>query len=148
MGNPQSIETTVRFASMRQVHAAIDHLYRGDFECAITLAGAAEGMLPDTDSPHFRQKAKELAARPEIKAAGVATGPNDFINWLKHGTLVKDGPRVETATITEIEVVATIWRGITKFEAIYGDGPNDRTPQMLSFANWASARLHKAEKSI
>jgi tRNA threonylcarbamoyladenosine modification (KEOPS) complex Cgi121 subunit len=32
----------VRYASMRQIHAAIEHLHRGDFECAITLAAAAE----------------------------------------------------------------------------------------------------------
>jgi len=146
MGNPESIETKVQFASMRQINAAIDHLHRGDFECAITLAGAAEGMLPDTNSPHSRQKVKELSAHPEIKAAGEATGPNDYINWLRHGTLVKDGPRVETATITEIEVIATIWRATTKFEATYGDGPNVRTPQMLSFANCASARYRKAAR--
>jgi hypothetical protein len=27
---------------MRQIHAAIEHWRRGDFECAITLAGAAD----------------------------------------------------------------------------------------------------------
>jgi hypothetical protein len=40
---------------MRQIHAAIEHWRRGDFECAITLASAAETMLPDIDEPHFRR---------------------------------------------------------------------------------------------
>jgi hypothetical protein len=47
-------------------------LRKGDYECAITLAGAAEGMLPETDEAHFRQKVIELSNTPEIKAAGGA----------------------------------------------------------------------------
>ena len=69
---------------MRQIYCAIEHLHQGDFECAITLAGAAEGILPDTDEAHFRQKVKALSKSPEIRATGGATGPNDYINWLKH----------------------------------------------------------------
>ena len=42
MGNPPQIETNVEFASMRQIHAAIEHLHRGDFECAIVLTRDAE----------------------------------------------------------------------------------------------------------
>jgi hypothetical protein len=53
VGNPQHIKTWVRYASMRQIHAAIKHLDRGDFECAITLAAAGEEMLPPKDKPHF-----------------------------------------------------------------------------------------------
>src|SRR6185295_3672791 len=140
MANPPQIETKVQFASMRQINAATEHLHRGDFECAITLAGAAEGILPDTDEAHFRQKVKELATKPEIKAAGGATGPNDYINWLKHGTLVKGGPRFENATILEVEVLAVIWRAITKFRVTY---PEVRTPQMLSFENWARSHLQQ-----
>jgi hypothetical protein len=135
------IDTNVSFASMRQINAAIEHLYRGDWECAITLAGAAEGMLPDTDEPHFRQKVKALSILPNIQLAGGATGANDYINWLKHGTLVKGGPRIENASITELEVIATIWRAISKFEAVYVKEPADQTPQMLSFANWARKHL-------
>jgi hypothetical protein len=140
VGNPESIETNVRFASMRQIHAAIDHLHRGDFECAITLAGAAEGMLPNTDEPHFRQKVKALSTSPEIKAEGGATGPNDYINWLKHGQIERGGPRIETATISELEMIAVVWRAITKFQATY----NDTTPQMQSFAEWAKSHLQQS----
>jgi hypothetical protein len=144
VGNPSHIDTDVRFASMRQMHAAIEHLHRGEFECAITLAGAAEGMLPDTDRPHFRQKVKELSARPEIKAAEGATGPNDYINWLKHGTLVKGGPRFETATITELEMIAVVWRAITKFHATY----DYQTSQMVSFAKWAKTHLQNDKTGL
>jgi hypothetical protein len=144
MGNPRQIETNVQLASMRQINAAIEHMHRGDFECAITLAGAAEGMLPDSDEAHFRQKVKELAAKPEIRAAGGATGPNDYINWLKHGQLMKGAARIENATILEIEVIAVIWRAITKFRVTY---PEIRTPQMLSFENWARSYLQQDKNS-
>jgi hypothetical protein len=63
------IETHVRYASMRQIHAAIEHVHREDYECAITLAGAAEGILPDTDEPHFRQKVKALSGIPGNQGA-------------------------------------------------------------------------------
>jgi hypothetical protein len=59
---------------MRQIHAAIEHLQRGDFECAMTLAAAGEGMLPPTDEPHFR----ELARMTEV---------NDIVDWLRHGPM-------------------------------------------------------------
>jgi hypothetical protein len=138
---PEYIETNVHFASMRQIHAAIDHLHRGDWECAITLAAAAEGMLPPTDEAHFRKRVNALSSSVEIREEGGATGANDYINWLKHGTLARGGPRVEGGRITELEVIDTIWRAISKFEVVYVKGPEDRTPQMLSFANWARKRL-------
>src|SRR4051812_891867 len=106
LATPVSIDTHIRLASMRQIHAAIEHLHRGDYECAITLAGAAEGMLPETDNAYFRQKILELSKSPEIKAAGGATGPNDYINWLKHGSIVNGGPRIENALIPAMEGVA------------------------------------------
>ncbi|MDI3469911.1 MAG: hypothetical protein OJF62_001974 [Pseudolabrys sp.] len=131
MATPVRIDTHIRLAAMRQIHCAIEHLHRGDYECAITLAGAAEGMLPDPDQPTFRQKVKALSQKPEIQAAGGATGPNDYINWLKHGTL--NGERIGNATIPADEAPAVIWRAITKYQAVY----NDRSPQMLSFEKWA-----------
>ena len=44
-------------ASMRQVHCAIEHLNRGDFECAITLARRNE-CCPILMSQHFVRKSK------------------------------------------------------------------------------------------
>jgi hypothetical protein len=110
------------------------------------LAAAGEGILPPTDKPHFRQKVKELAASlPEIEKG--SQGPNDYINWLKHGTLEPGGKRIENATITDLEVMATIWRAITKYEALYVVVSADRTRQMIAFANWARDHLQNAEKT-
>ena len=38
------IETSKRLSAERQIHAAIDHFHRNEFECAMTLAAAAEGV--------------------------------------------------------------------------------------------------------
>lgn len=100
-------------------------------------------MLLATDEPHFRQKVLELSKSPEIRAAGGATGPNDYINWLKHGTITIGGPRIEKATIPAEESVAVVWRAITKYNAIY----KDPSPQMLSFHKWAGEWIQKDRNS-
>jgi hypothetical protein len=144
MANSKSIETKIRFASMRQIHEAIQHLHRGDFECAITLAGAGEGMLPQTERPHFLQKARALEEMLPKTDDGENIA-NAYINWLKHGRLKSGGPKIEEATITELEVIYTIWRAISKFQAVYGSTDADRTPQMISFENWAREHLAELE---
>jgi hypothetical protein len=105
---------------MRQIHAAIEHWRRGDFECAITLASAAETMLPDIDEPHFRRVQN-------------ITRINVISNWLIHGgsDLLK-GDHVDTVVIEEIDTVVAIHRAILKFEAVFW---KDKTPQMTSFRN-------------
>lgn len=79
---------------MRQVHAAIEHHDKQNYECAITLAAAGEGMLPKPEKEYFRRKIQEMskALPSEIDAS---TGPNDVIHWLKHGTV--NGKKVDGA---------------------------------------------------
>ena len=129
IGNPQHIKTCVRYASMRQIHAAIEHLDRGDFECAITLAAAGEEMLPPTDDLHFR------------KLQGVKR-VDDIVSWLRHGEIEhKDNDKNElreSSTINESEVIIVIYRAIAKFDAVFGD---QKTPQMISFRIYAGPRL-------
>lgn len=111
-------ETNLNLASSRQIHAAILHSNENSIECAITLAAAAEGMLPSSEGEHFQKKLKEFSAGLPADAEG-ATGPNDFITWLKHGTY--KGKPCDTATIEQMEAQVTIWRAISKFGAVYGD---------------------------
>jgi len=89
---------------MRQACAAIAHFHKGEYECAITLAGAAEGQVPSSDPLYFFKLIRR-------KFSGDET--NLYINWMKHGS----GP--DTATISEQEVVVTIIRAIQKFVAAY-----------------------------
>ena len=96
---PASIEVTPKVASMRQIHAAIEHEAKQNFECSITLAAAGEGMLLVTENEHFHKKVKEFAASLPEATEG-ATGPNDVITWLKHGTY--KGKKCEKATIEHV----------------------------------------------
>jgi hypothetical protein len=138
MGTPR-IETNPQFASMRQIHAAIQHMERGDFECAITLADAARGTLVGADEVYFLKILKEVSRTHEIGTAGGGTeGSNDCIPWLKHARLILNGPRIEKAIITDVEVIATIRRAIARFLAAY---PEVKTQQMLGFENWAGSDL-------
>src|ERR1051325_10474338 len=49
----KKVETTIEQAARRQIHLAIALLHRSELEAAITLAAAAEGMLPKPDKPYF-----------------------------------------------------------------------------------------------
>jgi threonyl-tRNA synthetase len=128
VGGPEKIEIDVRSASLRQIHDAIDHLHKSDYVSAITLASAAEGILPHTDNPHLFQKLKALTA-------SIPEDPNAFTNWTKHGTHNK-------ATISELEVIATIVRATSKFTALY----DEQSQKMKDFSEWAIARLQADKK--
>lgn len=135
---PKFIECTTEISSMRQIHAAIEQYGKQNFECSITLAAAAEGMLPATDKPYFHQKVKEISAKLEGLAEG-ATGANDVITWLKHGTL--KGEKCPKAQIQQLEVVVIIYRAISKYMAVY-DRPSI---QMVSFLKDLILRLQGDE---
>jgi tRNA threonylcarbamoyladenosine modification (KEOPS) complex Cgi121 subunit len=119
IGSLHHIETCCHYASMRQIHAAIEHWRRGDFECAITLAGAAERMLPEIDEPQYR----ELQDVARV---------NEVSNWLIHGTSRNGAKseRTDIIVIEEFDTVVAIHRAILKFEAVFW---KDKTPQMTSF---------------
>jgi hypothetical protein len=133
--NPTSIDTNIRLASMRQIHCAIDHFHRGDFEAAITLAGAAEGMLPTPNKPFLFEKVRVLAPEPS-KDPAQSAGANDLVVWLKHGN-GPNGKRVETATILEIEMYHLIIRAISKFRAVY----DEQSAEMKKFLTFACGQL-------
>jgi hypothetical protein len=49
---------------------ADDHLYAKQYDCAITLAGAAEDLMGDTDSSHLRMVI--MSKRPAESPKAVA----------------------------------------------------------------------------
>jgi hypothetical protein len=136
----RKIETTIEQAARRQIYLAITLLHRSEFEAAITLAAAAEGMLPKPEKPYLFPKLKAWAEDLPKDEPG-AKGANDFAVWLKHGEL--QGDKHAKATIPELEVVTMITRAISKYLAVY-DGIS---PQMAQFRDWAIARLQESEKS-
>jgi hypothetical protein len=115
------IETSVRYASMRQIHAAVDHFHRGDFECATTLATAACGMLPVIDNAALPASEARLA---RVETVG---------HWLVHGTILDragNSRRRESIVIRTAEVGIAIHAAITRFDITF---PDQKTPQMIGF---------------
>jgi hypothetical protein len=121
------VDTRRKLAPLRQIRGAITCLHDGDYECAITLAHAAEGMVPD--------KKERGDSKPLIKLMRERVPDDDsnlFSSWLKH-------PRgVEKARITVFEVVLMILRAIHKFVWYYEESSN----HFESFQDWAMLHGH------
>jgi hypothetical protein len=129
MATTEEEKATVRSAAQQQIHAAIDHLNKSEYASAITLGSAAEGILPKTDKPHLFPKLQAKIASLPAETGG-ASGINAFNNWAKHGGSDK-------AAISELEVIATISRAVSKFGAVYGE----QSAQMKAFVERAIKRL-------
>jgi hypothetical protein len=81
---------------MRQIHAAIKHLDRGDFECANNAGRRRRRNVASQGQAPFR------------KLQGVMK-VDDIVSWLRHGeSKHKDNSKNkfrETTTISEFEVL-------------------------------------------
>jgi hypothetical protein len=118
MTNRPSIKTSKKWASLRQIRAAIGHFELQQYECAITLAGAGESILPANPLMHLFNVLKGMFSGKDL---------NLFRNWLKHETGATE------ATIDELEVVVSITRAIQKFVATY----KESHPDFEKFSAWA-----------
>jgi hypothetical protein len=106
---------------MRQIHAAIDHFHRGDFECAATLAAAACGMLPVIDD--------DALPASEARSSRVET----VGHWLVHATILDptgNSRRSESIVIRTAEVGIAIHVAVMRFDITF---PDQKTPQMSGF---------------
>src|SRR5467141_3437127 len=130
MAQPTEIDTSKFASSRRQINAAIAHLHSRDWECAITLAAAAEGQLlePETQTFLFR------ALRNREAKDSLNLKLNRVIHWLKHPT--QDEP--DHIKISEFEVALTISRAIQKFVAVYKLSARE----FEGFSTWAVERGH------
>jgi hypothetical protein len=123
------VRTSKCLAAQRQIHAAITHWQRGDFECAITLCSAAEGqMLEPAEPTHLFGLLQRASARNPPPDGG----RDDFnyaSNWMKHAV------GNEEVEIAESEVMLWLCRAVSKYRAIHGAG----TPEMIAVFPWASS---------
>jgi hypothetical protein len=79
---PTMIKTTKRLSAMRQILAAIRMLESVDYECAITLAGAAEGQIDEKlitgeSGSHLFRVLRSVWAKEPV---------NEDITWMKHSS--------------------------------------------------------------
>lgn len=101
-----ALKVNKKQASYNQVVAAIDHFHKGELDCSITLAAAAEGMLSTIDERFLLKQLNGVPGAGDINW-------NLVITWLKH----PGDP--DLAEISEFEAAITISRAITKFVAAY-----------------------------
>jgi hypothetical protein len=95
-----------------QIEAAIAALQRGDFDIAITLAGAAEGMIDRPEGIYLLQYMRDSPRVKGIKKSEWITALNHERDWLKHPT--PDAP--DTLELTEWEAAFMIARATSKLE--------------------------------
>jgi hypothetical protein len=111
-------------AASRQVEIAIKALERGDFDIAVTLAGAAEGML-ERSGHHlwsFMLQSPKAAAFDEKKE--LVPFLNAERDWLKHPTPSAG----DTKTFIRAHAAIMIARAMSKLETW--------SPRMNRFEQW------------
>jgi hypothetical protein len=114
-------EDDQQLSAQRQICAAIEHFHKKDYECAITLADAAEGQVKEKTSNHLFRLIRKKFSSDETNA---------FITWMKHPS------GLDRAEITEQEVVVTIIRAIQKFVGTYEATCVD----FENFSQWATQK--------
>ena len=113
-------------AATRQANAAIAALEQGMFDVAMTLAGAAEGMI-ERDGPHMFQWLRSAPpAREHFSQREWTSILNMERDWLKHGGAAE-------MTIDRASAAFMIARAISKLEKW--------TPKMDEFKIWLVANL-------
>ena len=117
--NPLTI-TKVEGA-VRQIEAAIRALVSGDFDVAITLAGAAEGMVEQSKTHIFSSMLQRLERLQLFDKKTWVDVLNRDRDWLKHPTT---------------DMIA---RATSKIE------PEQWTPPMQEFKFWYMANLTELE---
>jgi hypothetical protein len=125
---PPALTISKAEGAHRQVEEAIKAMKRGDFDVAVTLAGAAEGMFELRSglwefmlhSPN----AAALAEAMEVERQELIGYLNDLRDWLKHGRTSAG----QTRTITTAHAAVMIAGAMSKLEKW--------SPAMTKFKGW------------
>jgi hypothetical protein len=107
----------------RQIEEALKALHRGDFDIAVTLAGAAEGMI-ERSGMHLWAYILNHPRAAEFEKPELIAGLNAARDWLKHPTRTAR----DTLTLTRADAVHMIMRAMSKLEAW--------SRQMWQFDDW------------
>jgi hypothetical protein len=131
----RSLNLSLVEAAARQTNAAIDAIQRGKFDVAITLAGAAEGMLKErtTKIPSIFEialflRTAEEGTRDLYSKKELIVFLNAERDWLKHGGEAE-------MEIPCLVAAMTVARAISKF-----DEPSSK---MREFSNWLKKNIDR-----
>jgi hypothetical protein len=120
---PPTITLTLTKAqgASRQTAAAIEAFARGDFDIAITLAGAAEGML-ERQGPHMFSFLRNSPRVQDVEKKDWLTALNVERDWLKHSS------GSATLQVNRGDAAIMIARAASKLE--------EWSPRMEEFKDW------------
>lgn len=126
-------------AAQQQLEGAIQQLFFGNWACAVTLAGAAEGILPETGKcDDIFSVARHLAVEDHgRKEKEFSTNANKLVHWLKHNQ--KDKPNfAPTYSIEQEDAVRLILRAYSRFSVhLTPLAPNQAPSKILHiFDQW------------
>jgi hypothetical protein len=121
-----SLSLTLHEAASRQVDAAIDALQAGDFDVALTLAGAAEGMIERTGHHMFGWLKQHPRALERFGKKDWISILNSERDWLKHGG--QPAMQIECA-------------GAAFMIALAASKLEEWTPKMVAFKIWLLANI-------
>ena len=119
-------------AIVRQIHGAIEHLYKGEFECAVTLAGAAEGQSTS-------ESEEALFAQLKVRVPPEFTNEKEWINWInaaKHWLKHPTPELGDELNIAEHDAVIMTLRAVSKFQWEH----RQSTGQIEAFLDWCGER--------
>jgi hypothetical protein len=120
------LRLSIAAAAVRQTNAAIAAFEQGMFDVALTLAGAAEGMI-ERDGPHLYQWLREHpGARERFSKKEWISGLNMERDWLKHGGAAE-------ISIQRASAAFMIVRAMTKLD--------QWSPAMDEFKIWLLSNL-------
>jgi len=124
-------------AAQRQIHAAIELLRtKNEYECAITLANAAEGMLSGGEPRHLFEKFKERRPQDMGSEREFTNWLNETAYWLKHATEHLEDELI----ITEYESWVMVARAVSKYYWTFGE----TTRSMFEFSYfWKKIKLNE-----
>lgn len=129
-------------AAVRQTRAAMAAFEAGDFDIAVTLACAAEGMIPSGQRGSVHDLT--MKAAKTLLGSKEATKFNSKINerrdWLKHKTVEMPNE----ICIDAVDAALAILRAMTKFEKI----DQDRADSNANFMIWAQKHLLPETNSV
>jgi hypothetical protein len=128
---------TKQQAALSQIHGAIAHLHAQEYECAITLAGAAEDLLIHAEPDHLWKVLMQRRPADHNEKEWAAMF-NETRNWLKHPTEDLSDER----QIDEFETVIMLIRATSKFIGKYRKGSSE----MEAFIEWCRAHNYLAPK--
>jgi hypothetical protein len=120
--------TTKKEAALRQIGVAVKLLVQGEYEAAITVAGAAEGMMKTGGfpTPIFEDLRDRRPAEFATEAQWV-NSLNETLYWLKH-----NGDQEDRA-ISEFDAWLMISRALTKYHGSFGEKPTEEADALVSW---------------